>query len=397
MTGREAKTDLELTSIRAFLLEKYGIEGTVDPLPGEHDLNYRIRGADGGEFLLKLHADEDVESLDMQVAVLEHLAGTAADLPVSRSLRDRRRAAANPSRHPRPSQGSPPDLAARRIWARADRNAASAETLGRLLGRLDRSLETFSHSGADRIYAWDIGRADMHLPTSTSSTMPEKRAAVRAILEHFVSDVLPRLDTCRRQVIHNDANDYNVLLDADGRVSGLLDFGDMVETWRVIEIAVASCLCADRLARCRSAPSAASPAPTIAVNPISETEADLIFDLVRTRYAVSMCMAAKQIRDNPGEHLSAGQPGGRLARASTTGARKTALSPSPAFAMPAASSPIPHAPDVVRWLENNAHDFAAIIRPTVKQPKVADFRFLRRRLPRPKAGQGLDAAGSREA
>ncbi|KQV16308.1 4-aminobutyrate aminotransferase [Rhizobium sp. Root1203] len=373
MTGREAKTDLELTSIRAFLLEKYGIEGTVDPLPGEHDLNYRIRGADGGEFLLKLHADEDAESLNMQVAVLEHLAGTAADLPVSRSLRDRAGLLLTQADIRGPRKGRLLTWLPGGIWARADRNAASAETLGHLLGRLDRSLETFSHSGADRIYAWDIGRAAMHLPDIDLIDNPEKRAVVRAILEHFVSDVLPRLDTCRRQVIHNDANDYNVLLDADGGVSGLLDFGDMVETWRVIEIAVAA---AYALIGSQDAVGTIGilAAAYHEVNPISQTEASLIFDLVRTRYAVSMCMAAKQIREFP-ENLYLLVSQEDVWRELQRIERENRAVAIARIRDACGFLPIPHAPDVVRWLENNAHDFAAIIRPTVKQPKVATFDF----------------------
>ncbi|WKL25529.1 phosphotransferase (plasmid) [Sinorhizobium meliloti] len=124
--------------------------------------------------------------------------------------------------------------------------------------------------------------------------------------------------------MHNDANDYNVLVGADGCVSGLLDFGDMVESNRVVEVAVASAYAL-----------IGSPDPIGAivrlaggyhrVNPLGETEAELIFDLVRTRYAVSMCMAARQIRDNPRKHLSARQPGGRLAGTETPRAREPAL------------------------------------------------------------------------
>ena len=39
-------------------------------------------------------------------------------------------------------------------------------------------------------------------------------------------------------VIHNDANDYNVLIE-DGRMSGLLDFGDLVHSATVCDLAIA--------------------------------------------------------------------------------------------------------------------------------------------------------------
>jgi Ser/Thr protein kinase RdoA (MazF antagonist) len=42
------------------------------------------------------------------------------------------------------------------------------------------------------------------------------------------------------QVIHGDVNDQNVLMDDTGmEVAGFIDLGDMCETWRVNEVAIA--------------------------------------------------------------------------------------------------------------------------------------------------------------
>ncbi|MDQ0322767.1 4-aminobutyrate aminotransferase-like enzyme/Ser/Thr protein kinase RdoA (MazF antagonist) [Pararhizobium capsulatum DSM 1112] len=369
MTEAIRKHDGEIEAIDALLRDSYGIAGRITALPGEHDLNYRIEAADGARYLLKLHAPGEADDLGMQMAVLDHLSEAAPHLSVSRALPDRAGAASITTelRGPRTARlltWLPGD-----VWSRsAARNMESAVTLGRLLGELDRSLEGFSHAGAKRIYGWDIGRADMHLENLVFIDDAGKRAGVRGILERFVNNVLPRLEACPRQVIHNDANDYNVLLDAEGRVSGLLDFGDMVETWRVIEIAVAGAYAligtpdpVETVARLAGAYHAA--------NAISETEAELIFDLVCTRYAVSMCMAAKQIRDNPeNTYLLVSQEDvwrelQRLQREN----RKVAIA---RIRDACGFSPIPHAARVERWLERNAHDFAAIIRPAVTKPKV---------------------------
>ncbi|MBZ7926754.1 aminotransferase class III-fold pyridoxal phosphate-dependent enzyme [Ensifer adhaerens] len=374
MAERDLRTEQELAMIRAWLKETYGIDASLSPLPGEHDLNYRVTATDGGEFLLKLHAAGDADELDMQVAVLEHLAAKSTDLSISRAFRDRSGAVT-----------SGIELRGRRmarllswlqgdIWAKAAvRNVASAESLGRLLAGLDRSLEGFVHAGAKRFYAWDIGRADMHRKHVELIDGADKRAAVDAILDHFATTVLPRLATCPVQVIHNDANDYNVLLDNDGMVSGLLDFGDMVETWRVIEVAVASAY---------ALIASDDPVGTIAalagayhqVNPLTETEVELVFDLVKTRYAVSMRMAAKQIRDNPeNTYLLVSQEDvwRELSRLQCEN-RVIAIA---RIRDACGLAPIPHAAEVVRWLERNAHEFAPIVRPSVKKPKVKVFDF----------------------
>jgi 4-aminobutyrate aminotransferase-like enzyme/Ser/Thr protein kinase RdoA (MazF antagonist) len=359
----------ELTAIETLLRESYGIAGAITALPGEHDLNYRVDAADGARYLLKLHAPGDADDLAMQIAVLDHLGDAAPHLPVSRALPNRAgmQTVAAEIRGPRTARlltWLPGD-----IWSRSNvRGKDSVATLGRLLGDLDRSLEGFSHAGTRRIYAWDIGRAGMHLENLRFIDDAEKQAAVQAILQRFVADMLPRLETCPRQVIHNDANDYNVLLDAAGRVSGLLDFGDMVETFRVVEIAVAGAY---------ALIGTADPVETIArlaaayhaVNPISETEAELVFDLVCTRYAVSMCMAAKQIRDNPENTylLVSQQDVWRELQRLQQENRALAIA---RIRDACGFAPIPHAARVERWLERNAHDFVAVIRPAITKPRV---------------------------
>lgn len=369
MTDARSEPGTEFEAIGALLRDSYGMAGEVSALPGEHDLNYRIRSADGTTFLLKLHAPGAPLDLAMQMAVLDHLARFAPELPVSRALPDVNGAAITTMRVRGERIARLLTWLPGEVWSRsAARGDESVATLGRLLGELDRSLETFSHAGAVRHYAWDIGCAGMHLSNVDLIEDGDKRQAVRAILEHFTGTVLPRLETCPRQVIHNDANDYNVLLDVEGRVSGLLDFGDMVETWRVIEIAVAGAYAligtmdpVDTLGRLAAA--------YHAVNPICEAEAGLIFDLVRTRYAVSMCMAAKQIRDNPeNTYLLVSQEDvwrelQRLEREN----RSIAVA---RIRDACGFSPIPHAARVERWLERHAHAFSPIVRPQVTKPKV---------------------------
>ncbi|NRP72571.1 2,2-dialkylglycine decarboxylase [Ensifer psoraleae] len=364
----------EMAAIKKLLTETYGMEGEISALPGEHDLNFRVRASDGSSFLLKLHAAGASEELDMQVAVLEHLALAAPGLPVSRALPDRSGALLSSVDFKGVRLARLLTWLPGETWAGAsNRSAVSVETLGALLGALDRALTDFDHPGAGRVYGWDLAQAEMHRTHVDLIADEEKRNVLRAILDHFVSAVLPRLKACPRQVIHNDANDYNVLLDADGRVSGLLDFGDMVETFRVIEIAVASAYAligaedaVGTIARLAGAYHGA--------NSLTETEVELIFDLVRTRYAVSICMAAKQIRDNPeNTYLLVSQEDvwrelqriERENRAIAVARLRDACG----------FEPVPTAARILRWLEQNAHDFSRIIRPAVSKPKAAVFDF----------------------
>ncbi|WP_281930391.1 aminotransferase class III-fold pyridoxal phosphate-dependent enzyme [Roseibium album] len=360
--------------IHELLDELFAIRGSISQLPGEHDLNFHVHTPRGDDFLLKLHAPGDAAELDMQVKVLEHLAEHAPGLPVSRPVPDRKGATVTNVEFRGPRRARLLTWLSGDVWAKSrNRDGASAQTLGTLLGELDRSLTSFSHPGAKRIYNWDIAQAASLLDQIDFIEDPDKKRAVLEILAHFKDRVLPHLKDLPHQVIHNDANDYNVLLDGRGNVSGLLDFGDMVETCRVIEIAVAGAY---------ALIGSEDPVGTIGriasayhrVNPVTEQEVELIFDLVRTRYAVSMCMAAKQIREFPeNRYLLVSQEDvwRELQHLARENPRLAVLRLREACGF----QPVPSAARVMRWLERNAHDFASVVKPENARPGAVVFDF----------------------
>ena len=126
----------------------------------------------------------------------------------------------------------------------------------------------------------------------------DQRLAANTILTRFRDAVLPQLAGQPQQLIHNDANDRNVLIDEHGALSGLIDFGDAVHSYRVNEVAIA----------CAYAMLGDDDPIGVAValassyhdqSPLTEVEASLLFDLIQTRFAVSVCLAAKQSHDDP--------------------------------------------------------------------------------------------------
>ncbi|MES0808931.1 aminotransferase class III-fold pyridoxal phosphate-dependent enzyme [Roseibium sp. SCPC15] len=374
MTNNAATDANSLAGVQNLLTEIYGLDGVVKKLPGEHDLNFHVRTSDARDFLLKLHAPGNDAELDMQVAVLEHLSTHAPQLPVSKAVPDRSGSTLTDVEYLGSRKARLLTWLDGNVWANAERiDEGAALSLGGLLADLDRSLESFQHQGAKRIYNWDIARADSHIENLQFIDDDTKRQAVGETLQQFADELLPRLKSCARQVIHNDANDYNVLLDENGQVSGLLDFGDMVESYRVVEIAVAAAY---------ALIGASDPVGVVAniagayhlKNPITEQEADLIFGLVKTRYAVSMCMAAKQIRENPeNKYLLVSQADVwcEMQRLNAENARLADMRIRAACGF----APVAHAKRVVRWLEMNAHTFSPVIRPELAAPKTVVFDF----------------------
>src|SRR5262249_31314148 len=120
--------------------------------------------------------------------------------------------------------------------------------LGRWLGIMDRALALFDHPAFHRTFHWDLVQGvpvvREHIDKIADA---ELRTTVRHLTERFERDVTPLLPALRRSLIHNDANDHNVLVE-DGtdrarrhrRVVGIIDFGDMVYSCTVGNLAVAA-------------------------------------------------------------------------------------------------------------------------------------------------------------
>lgn len=72
-----------------------------------------------------------------------------------------------------------------------------------------------------------------------SITDREQKALAEQVLSRFEQEVVPVMAALPRAVTQNDANDHNILCNADGTaVTGILDFGDMVHTARVFELGI---------------------------------------------------------------------------------------------------------------------------------------------------------------
>ena len=112
----------------------------------------------------------------------------------------------------------------------------------------------------------------------------------------------PSAGSLPRGVVHNDANDYNVLVGPasphDRPIAGLLDFGDMVETWTVAEPAVAIAYAILG----KSDPVAAAGALLSgydAVRPLSDAELAAAWILAAIRLCTSVCLSAHRRSAEP--------------------------------------------------------------------------------------------------
>jgi 4-aminobutyrate aminotransferase-like enzyme/Ser/Thr protein kinase RdoA (MazF antagonist) len=276
----------------------YGLSGSLVPLESERDQNFRLTKGEGTSWVLKIANEaEDSQALAFQAALLRHVQAVDPELPLP---------------HLRPTLAGDDLGKARRrdgpehlvrlvswlpgqLFSSCRRTADLHDSLGESLGRLDRALQSFGHPGAHRLFDWDIKQAGR---SSARLEFVEDRTQ-RAILEHFLgrfeAKVAPRLDRLRAQVIHGDANDNNLLVDAEAgrRITGLIDFGDAIHSATIGELAVAGAYAilgeaapidvAGRIA-----------AAYHRAHPLQSDELDLLFDLMAMRLVTSVTLSASR-------------------------------------------------------------------------------------------------------
>jgi len=162
--------------------------------------------------------------------------------------------------------------------------------IGSFMGKFDSTMSKFSHSGLDRHQIWDLKNAHYIRDKIKYINDLEKRRIADYYLFQFEISVLPKLRKCRVSVIHNDPNDYNLLIEGD-TITGLIDFGDMVKTHTIIELAVA----ATYLMMDKEDPIAVAEELIKGYHknyPLHEEEVEILYDLICTRLALNVTNSA---------------------------------------------------------------------------------------------------------
>ncbi len=277
---RTSRPQLSVSDASRIAGSLYGLTECVRELPSERDRNFLFRGSDGNLFTLKIaNSHEDRDAIDFQNQAMAHVGDGVRAVP-SRNARLIENADEHLVRLVTFVPGVP--LAEFR-----PHTSELLRNLGRLLGETDRKLDSFKHQASRRELYWDIRNAERIISEYKSLIRDSRKRAI-------VEDVLLRwkLPNVRTSVIHNDANDYNVIVNDEDQIA-LIDYGDMLETFTVAEPAIA---CAYIML--------GKPDPLAAAadvirgyhekNPLDETEIDILYGLIRGRLAMSVTIAAHQ-------------------------------------------------------------------------------------------------------
>ena len=270
--------------------EFFGLAARVSALPSERDQNFLLEVAAGRKFVLKIaKADEDRAVLELQNAALKQVAACAPTLVVPRVWPTRQ---GEDIAQTRDQRGQAHYI---RVigWLEGQMLADSAPhdqsllgSLGTAMAELDRALQGFYHSAMHRELHWNVRRADQALE-HLSLLAADQQIVVRKIMRAWSEIDWAKL---RHGVIHGDANDHNVLV-RQGRVVGLIDFGDLVYSAIVCDLAIAAAYA--MLAKAQPVVVAATIVRAYHDRfPLEIAELDALYPLIGARLCMSVCYAA---------------------------------------------------------------------------------------------------------
>ncbi|MCB2094117.1 MAG: aminotransferase class III-fold pyridoxal phosphate-dependent enzyme [Rhodobacteraceae bacterium] len=287
--------------LAAIAAEYFGIRAKITVLASERDQNARLKAEDRSYVLKIAHASEDPDQLRMQNATLAHLAaigapGVAQIVPTLAGESMARVDIDGRDHFVRVVtwlDGSP--------LSQTPRSVAQLRDLGAFMGDLTHNMQGFGHPCAFRPdFVWSLDHVSRLRPWAQDIADPGNRGRVAALFDRYAEKIAPRLAGLRASVLHQDANDNNVIVDAHNpdRVIGLIDFGDMAFGRTINELAITLAYAILDAEDLYAAIRAVIEGFT-ARFPITEAEAEIVYDLMRMRLAASVCVSSHQGRQHP--------------------------------------------------------------------------------------------------
>ena len=166
---------------------------------------------------------------------------------------------------------------------------------GAFLGKLSGYMHPLEPGTiASKESAWDLQHLLKNRPLLSAVRDPRDRALIDYFFLQFENEVLPHRYSLRRAIIHNDVNDLNALCE-EGRMAGLIDFGDMCYSWQVNELAVG--LTYVMMNKAQPLEAAYTCIQTYHKEfPLQTEETDILYYLVAGRLCLSLCQSAQAVR-----------------------------------------------------------------------------------------------------
>ncbi len=363
------------SEIQSILSRHYGKEAKrITPLVGEKDQNVYVKTEDEDEYILKIaHPDHHVDHLHMENGAMEYLLGRKTGLLIPKpvhSVRDETIVDLD---------GQPVRLIrwlSGRLWHEVNPvTDALLFDVGRKIARLHKGLQGYDHAVLHRQFNWDPSAIEwVAKEKDRIFTDPKEAGMIDRALDLIAETSTPHLDKVPKGVCYLDANDHNIIIGGNRKtphVLGFIDFGDMVWTHRINELAIAIAY------TCMQKPDPLTAACEVVRGfaseiKLEETELKVLYGQIIARYVISLAFSTLKMKEDNAEPYS---------QVSAMGAWKMVhvwpgIHPSFAescFRYAAGLEPHPNHDRVVNYLKKHRENFFPILGPDVDSSRITVF------------------------
>lgn len=236
---------LQVTTNQAeqILQQLFGIKGKASPLPGEIDFNFRIKTKHGDGYILKIsRPDEHINYLEYQQQLLEYVEKNGKNLIAPRVIRDKEGNDISEIIDENNTRRKVRLLSwiSGRVWSSVNPQLDRLRySLGEQCGLLTSALQGFDHPEAHRKFVWDIAQS---LWTKEHLHLFEgEEKDIISFFQNRFETIQDSYATLRKLVVHNDANDNNIIVSENlihPKVKAAIDYGDAIYTHIINDVAI---------------------------------------------------------------------------------------------------------------------------------------------------------------
>lgn len=295
--------DHELEYYYSILKSYYDIEGSMEWLTGERDINFKVMSSSGDSFVLKISGiNEKAEETALQIDVLEYLKNKDLSVSIPRVVKG---LDGKNSRVIKDLNGSNRTM---RLVTFVGGDILSGQvkseeiflSCGEIVSSLQVALQEYKNIHAFRYCQWDLKHTYSLLDLLPGVSDKYVYGELKHVINRFRSEVMPYWENLGKQIVHNDLHPGNLLTSSQnlGNICGVIDFGDVVYTSTCADLAVA---CAGQVVEYNNAPEA-----LIAIcnsykrkKAISDLELKMLPLLVSSRLAAAILIPQWHNMNNP--------------------------------------------------------------------------------------------------
>ncbi len=276
------------------LSEHYGLTNcSLSKMDGYISTNYKV-ASDQGTFVLKVYPQSKFEDVTGETAVIKELTNLP-EKAVSRPVENKN------GRSLSITESGVLRLltfVSGKFLAEVDHTIPMFESMGQFLASMDKDLIGFRNSAIEsRKLDWDLQHINQSRQLKEVIRSPEDKKVVDYFFLQWDQHVYPVLPSLRKSIIHNDGNDWNILVN-DNKVSGIIDFGDCSYTPLINELAIAI-----TYAIFEKEDPIKWAKPIISgyhqIIELEEQELDILYYLIAGRLCMSVCKSANEKNIQP--------------------------------------------------------------------------------------------------